>query len=473
MLNLNAGIARRLFRFDLAWLMLLAGLAVQPAWSDVVDQTYQPSPYVKITHPEWSRNAVIYELNTRQFTPEGTFAAAAKQLPRLRELGVDIVWLMPVQEIGLKNRKGTLGSPYSIRDYLGVNPDLGDLASLKHFVQEAHQLGMYVILDWVANHTAWDNSLVEQHPDWYSRNWKGEMHSPTWTDWSDVVTLDYSEPGLRKYMTDAMKYWVEEVGMDGFRCDVAGFVPLDFWENLRRELDAIRPVFMLAEWDERDLHARAFDMTYSWGFNDTLHRIAMGEADAASLAGYYYRVTNTWPRDGMRMLFVSNHDKNAWDGTQFEMYGHALENSIVLSVVSEGMPLIYNGQEAGNPKRLAFFEKDPIEWREHPIGDLYRKLFALKKRNSALWNGAWGAAMEPVFNNAPQQVFSFIRANDQDRVFAVFNFSAEPVEVAFQDSLYHGDWQAFTSGETESLDAATVLQMEPWTYRLFSNEKNK
>ena len=248
-----------------------------------MENDYEPSPYVKIQHPEWSRDAVIYELNTRQFTAEGTFAAATEQLQRLKELGIGIIWLMPVQPIGEKNRKGTLGSPYSIRDYLGVNSEFGDLDSLKQFVNKAHELGMYVILDWVANHTAWDNALVEQHPEWYSRNWKGEMHSPTWTDWSDVVTLDYSQPGLRRYMTEAMKYWVQEVGMDGFRCDVAGFVPLDFWENLRRELDAIRPVFMLAEWEQRDLHARAFDMTYTWGFNNTLHRIATGEGDAGSL----------------------------------------------------------------------------------------------------------------------------------------------------------------------------------------------
>jgi len=454
-------------------LILLLGLAAEAGRTDVMENSYKPSPYVQIQHPEWSRDAVIYELNTRQFTPEGTFAAAAKQLPRLKDLGIGIIWLMPVQPIGEKNRKGTLGSPYSIRDYLGVNSQLGDLESLKQFVTKAHELGMYVILDWVANHTAWDNALVEQHPEWYSRNWKGEMHSPTWTDWSDVVTLDYNQPGLRRYMTGAMKYWVQEVGMDGFRCDVAGFVPLDFWENLRRELDAIRPVFMLAEWEQRDLHARAFDMTYTWGFNNTLHRIATGEGDAGSLGFHYYGKNNSWPRDGMQMLFVSNHDKNAWDGTQFELYGDALENAIVLSVISEGMPLIYNGQEAGNAKRLAFFEKDPIEWRAHPIGELYRKLITLKKSNSALWNGAWGAQMIPVHNNAPSQVFSFVRANGKDKVFAVFNFSAEPQTVSFQDRLYHGVYHEFSAGKRVSLDESAVLEMAPWTHRVYVKENNE
>ena len=317
------------------------------------DEAYMPEPYVKIQHPEWSRDAVIYQINTRQFTPEGTFDAAATQLPRLRELGVDILWLMPVQPIGEKNRKGSLGSPYSIRDYVGVNPEFGDLDSLKRFVTAAHEHGFHVILDWVANHTAWDNPLLEQHPEWYARDWKGDPYPPPWTDWTDVVTLDYDQPGLRRYMTEAMKWWVSEVGMDGFRADVAGFVPLDFWENLRAELDAIRPVFMLAEWEQRDLHARAFDMTYAWGFYNTLHNIAQGKADVGALTGHYYEKNNSWPRDGMRMVFVSNHDKNAWEGTEFEAFGPGREAAMVLSVVGAGVPLMYNGQEAGNPRRLA------------------------------------------------------------------------------------------------------------------------
>ena len=456
-----------LLRNMLIGLVFLFGPIVEPTGADSMEQPYQPTPYVQIKHPEWSRDAAIYELNTRQFTQEGTFAAAQKHLPRLKKLGIDIIWLMPVQEIGLKNRKGTLGSPYSIRDYLGVNPELGDLDSLRQFVKTAHGLGMYVILDWVANHTAWDNPLLEQHPEWYSRNWKGDFHSPAWTDWSDVVTLDYSQPGLRRYMTDAMKYWVSEVGMDGFRCDVAGFVPLDFWNKVRAELDAIKPVFMLAEWESRDLHARAFDMTYTWGFNNTLHNIAMGKADASSLGFYYYEKNNSFPRDAIRMSFVSNHDKNAWDGTQFELYGEALENAIVLSVVSEGMPLIYNGQEAGNTKRLAFFEKDTIEWRDHPIGDLYRRLLALKKENPVLWNGAWGAEMIQVANSAPSSVFSFIRAKQNNKIFAVFNFSAKPQSVSFADTLYQGQYRDFSSGETATLDKELKLKMEPWSYRVF------
>jgi glycosidase len=432
------------------------------------EEAYMPVPYVQIEHPDWSRDAVIYQINTRQFTAEGTIKAAAAHLPRLKKLGVDILWLMPLQEIGLKNRKGKLGSPYSIRDYYSVNAEYGDMDSLKQFVKSAHDLGMYVILDWVANHTAWDNPMFEQHPDWYRRDWKGNPHSPSWTDWSDVITLDYSKPGVRRYMTEAMKFWVTEVGMDGFRCDVAGFVPVDFWNNVRTELDTIRPVFMLAEWETRDLHARAFDMTYAWSWHDTIHRIAMGKADVGSLGVYHYTDENSWPDDAMRLLFISNHDKNSWEGTQFEAFGDALENAIVLSVVSRGVPLIYNGQEAGNTKRLAFFDKDSIEWREHPVGDLYRRLIALKKGNTALWNGRWGAEMIQVTNSAPSQVFSFVRANDRNKVFAIFNFSPQMQQVTFSEAIYEGNYTDFGSGQKISLETDLSLELQPWSYRVFT-----
>ena len=212
---------------------------------------YAPQPYVKLQHPEWAKDAVIYQINTRQFTPEGTFKAAQQQLPRLQDLGVDILWIMPIHPIGQKNRKGPLGSPYSIRDYYGVNPEFGTKEDFRTFVEAAHAQGFHVILDWVANHSAWDNLLVTEHPDWYDRDWKGDYHPTPWTDWADIIDFDYDQAGLREYMTGALRYWVEDMGVDGYRCDVAGFVPLDFWETARAELEAIKPVFMLAEWEQR------------------------------------------------------------------------------------------------------------------------------------------------------------------------------------------------------------------------------
>jgi len=428
---------------------------------------YQPIPYMTITHPEWIKNATIYQINTRQFTPEGTFQAAEKELPRFKELGVDILWLMPIHPIGLKNRKGALGSPYAVKDYYGVNPEFGTLDDLKHFVSAAHNLGLYVILDWVANHTAWDNPLVDQHPDWYARDWKGDFHPSPWRDWDDIIDLDYNQPALRKYMTEALKYWVREVNVDGYRCDVAGMVPIDFWNNARKELDALKPVFMLAEWESKDLHAEAFDMAYGWSWYDTLREITHGRADLDLLFRYYSHNEKEYPIDALRMLFVSNHDKNSWEATEFEQFGDNLEATIVLSILSEGMPLIYNGQEAGNTKRLSFFEKDPIEWKDHPQGDLYKTLFALKKVNSALWNGHWGARMIHVPNSAPSKVFSFVRRKDDDKVFAVINFSSEPQRVTFVDSLYHGKYADYFSSESVELQSSTQLELPPCGYRVF------
>ena len=455
--------------FALATLVAVSSARAETTAKPMDDelQRYQPAPYVRVQHPDWTKDAVLYQVNLRQFTPEGTLAAAEKQLPRIKALGADIVWLMPIHPIGEKNRKGGLGSPYSVRDYLAVNPEFGTLDDLKRFVARAHELGLNVILDWVANHTAWDNPLVKQHPEWYARNWKGEYHPTSWNDWSDIIELDYDQPGLRKYMTDALKFWVREAGIDGYRADVAGFVPLDFWNNARQELDAIKPVFMLAEWQATDLHQDAFDATYAWDWYTAAHDAIKGGKGAGPFRSYYSTNDNSWPAAAMRMTFVSNHDKNSWDGTEFEQFGPGLEAAMVLSVVGDGLPLIYNGQEAGNAKRLEFFERDPIAWKDHPNGELYRQLFALKKANTALWNAPWGARMIDVPNSSPETVLSFVRANDKDKVFAVFNFSAKPVDVSFKESLFPGSYRDFTTGRVEQLEAGTSLHLPAWGYRVF------
>jgi glycosidase len=441
--------------------------AEAPAAPEPAQSPYEPQPYVKLRHPEWCKNAAIYQLNTRQFTPEGTFKAAQAQLPRIKALGADIVWLMPIHEIGLKNRKGSLGSPYAVKDYYSVNPEFGTLDDLKAFVGEAHRLGLKVILDWVANHTAWDNVLVEAHPEWYARDHKGDFCPTPWWDWSDIIDLDFRQPGLRQYMTEALKYWVKEADIDGYRCDVAGFVPVDFWNNARRELDAIKPVFMLAEWESRDLHAEAFDMTYAWSWNEAMHKICKGQADVNSLYIYYSWNESAYPKEAIRMTFVDNHDKNAWEGTMWEQFGDGLEAAIALSVVGEGMPLIYNGQEAGNAKRLAFFDKDPIEWKEHRIGELYAKLFALLHEHPALWHGQWGATMVKVPNSAEAQVLSFVRQQGEGKVFAVFNFSAKKQSVSFREALHHGQYADYLGGSEAVFGPEDGLELPAWGYKIF------
>lgn len=447
-------------------ILALAALGLALPCTAALPARYTPKPYVQIAHPEWTRNAVIYQINTRQFTPEGTFVAAQKQLPRLKALGVDILWLMPIHPIGDKNRKGTLGSPYAVKDYYGVNAEFGTKAELKAFIDAAHAQGMKVILDWVANHTAWDNPLHVEHPDWYVKNWKGANQPTPWWDWSDIIDLDYSKPELRQYMTEALKYWVREMGIDGYRCDVAGYVPIDFWENARAELDAIKPVFMLAEFDMRDVHAWAFDASYAWKWNNAMHDIGTKNADVQALFGFYSEHESAWPKAAMRMTYTENHDQNAWEGTQFERFGPGLLNAIVLSFVGEGMPSIYNGQEAGNRKRLKFFERDPIEWRDHPNAELFRKLIVFRKAHPALANAPWGATMTPVVNSASTKMLSFVREAKGDKVLALFNMSGEAKTVSFSDGPVAGEYRDFASGAAVKLAADSTLTVAPWSYRV-------
>ena len=462
---------RRTFLNRAITALALAGMALAATPASARPQSpYVPRQLVHIHTAPWAKSATIYEINTRQFTPEGTFAAAQKQLPRLKALGVDIIWLMPIQPIGVKNRKGSLGSPYSIRDYRGVNPEFGTLDDVKSFIATAHGLGMHVILDWVGNHTAWDNVLMARHPDYYSKDWKGDFHPTPWWDWSDIIDLDYSKPGLRKYLTETMSWWLRNVGIDGFRCDVAGNVPPDFWEEARHQLEAIKPVFMLAEWDARDLHYGAFDATYGWPWYGKMSDIALGKAKAQNLYEYYAQTERIFPRQAMRMVFVENHDKNAWDATQYEGFGEGLNAAIALSVVGEGIPLLHNGQEAGNHKRLKFFEKDPIDWRDDPIAGLYTRLFALKHANPALWNGQYGAQMVKLDNDQEDAIFSFVRQQGGNKVVAVFNFSNTAKSVSFPSALVAGSYVDFDGGAGVQLAAGAKMTLPAWGYKILTKK---
>lgn len=456
---MNHPVASALARSFLA-LALMAGASAHCA------DPYQPQEYVQFAHADWAKNASIYQINTRQFTKEGTFRSAATELPRLKALGVDILWLMPIHPIGEVKRKGALGSPYAVRDFRAVNPELGTLADLRAFVDQAHALGLRVIIDWVGNHTSWDNVLLAQHPEWYAKDADGKPHPTPWFDWDDIIDLDYSKPALRRYMTDAMVYWVREAGIDGYRVDAAGLVPQDFWDNASRELRAIKPVFMLAEWESRDMHRTAFDATYAWTWWEALHDIVRGRSDATRLHAYYAWGQKFYPRQAYRMLYTTNHDKNAWDGTEFETFGPAVDAAIVFTFVSEGIPLVYNGQEVGNTKRLAFFDRDPIAWKASPYTAFYQKLLALRKTNTALWNGESGAQMVQVPNNLPKQIFSFVRSNSKDKVFVALNLSDQPARATFSKTLHHGAYRDFATGAKVEVGAATRFDMAPWSYRV-------
>ncbi|WP_083822418.1 alpha-amylase family glycosyl hydrolase [Brumicola nitratireducens] len=430
---------------------------------------YPVIPHVKHSTPLWASNASIYQVNVRQFSPSGTFKAVNTQLLRLKQLGVSIIWLMPIHEIGQVKRKGTLGSPYAVKDYYSINAELGTDAELKELIEHAHELELKVILDWVPNHSAWDNKLVTEHPHWYARDYKGDFRPAPWWDWDDIIEFDYSQPDLREYMIDAMSYWVRKFDVDGFRCDVAGYIPNDFWRQAREALDEIKPVFMLAEWENRDLHEYAFDMTYAWSWNEVLHDIVHERASLDKLRKYYSWNERAWPKEAMRMTFVSNHDENAWEGTPSEKFGDAEHACIVLSCLGQGMPLIHNGQEAGETKRLAFFEKDCIEWQEHSTGALYTQLLSLRQRYTALWNAEHGALMHQVPNNHQQAIFSFVRQDSESKWFMIFNFSNEHKQVSFKEDLFTDEYiDVFESSPClHDLFADFELDLEPWEYRIF------
>jgi glycosidase len=383
----------------------------------------------KFNHIQWSVQGNIYEVNVRQFSPEGSFTAFEKHLPRLQQMGADILWFMPIQPIGVKNRKGGLGSYYSCRDYTAINPEFGTLNDFKRVVDRAHALGMHVIIDWVANHTAWDHAWVSEHPEWYKKDARGDIHAYTYRAtpdsepeyWTDVVGLDFTNPALWPAMTEAMLYWMRETNIDGFRCDVASLVPTLFWEQVRKALEQIRPVFMLAESDAPDLHAHAFDMTYDWRLYDALKLIVSGKANTQSLRDWWTYELTTYPSDAFRMRYTANHDTNSWHGHDVEFYGDAFKAMAVLAATLPGMPLIYGGQEAVLDHKLAFFEKDTIHWKNLPLQDFYRGLLQLKRAHPALANGAAGNTLEWLPSDAG--VAAFVRGKDVMRIRVLVNLT--------------------------------------------------
>lgn len=411
------------------------------------EKVEKDSTFTSVKHPEWSRNAVIYEINWRQMTNEGTAAAMEKELPRLKELGVDILWLMPVYPISELNRKGELGSYYASKDFYGVNPELGTKEDLKHFIDKAHEAGFKVILDWVPNHTGCDNAWVTEHPEYYALNDSGKMFGPF--DWTDVYKLDYSKPETRKAMTDAMLYWLKDMDMDGFRCDVAMEVPTDYWDEIRPVLDSAKQggVFMLAEASVPELEKNAFDMAYNWPMKDLFSEIAatagqytFKEASfpvkkAVAIDSLLASQANDYPKDSYMMNMITNHDLNSWEGTEFERLGNLQGAFAVLSYTLPGMPLIYTGQETGMNRAFEFFKKDKAPEFEprNEYFTFYQKLNALKHNEPALRAGIEGGEMVRYATTSPD-LYVFSREVNGRPVYVFVNLGAEEQEVSFTET---------------------------------------
>ena len=427
--------------------------------------TAKPVPRTKslAAHPQWARDAVIYEVNVRQFTPEGTFKALESHLARLDSLGVDILWLMPVQPIGIAGRKGILGSYYAVADYRRTNPEFGTQADLKAVIDSAHALGLKVILDWVPNHTANDHTWITAHPDWYLRNADGTIsvarnNEDQPTDWTDVAELDYTSAEMRLAMIADMTWWMTDMGIDGFRQDVAGGVPMAFWREARAALAAAKPdVFMLAE-SERPLDHDAFDATYGWEFHHLLNAIAQGKEPVGRIDDYLAKQQREYPANAFRMYFTSNHDENSWQGTEFERMGDDHKPAFVLAAtLANSFPLLYTGQEAGLNKRLRFFQKDTVSWADRSLTPFYRTLFDLKARVPALWNGAEGGTQVRLDGTGAEGVYAFTRTKGESQLVVAVNFSDAPATFAYAGLGAPGRYKdAFTEAEVELGATGTI-----------------
>jgi glycosidase len=421
----------------------------------------------KLKTPEWSKNSTIYEVNVRQFTPEGTFKAFQKHLPRLKTMGVDILWLMPIHPIGEKNRKGGLGSYYAVKDYKAVNPEFGNLQDFKELVNEAHKLGMRLIIDWVANHTSPDNVWVDQcHQNWYTLDSAGYLQPTIGTDWWDVADLNYNNPEMRIEMIESMKFWLKEANIDGFRCDVADWVPTDFWNTARKELDKVKPVFMLAEAENPEHHVEAFDMSYGWEFHHIMNQIAKGEKNATAIHEYLDKEIR-FPKEAYRMHFTSNHDENSWNGTEMERMGNARFAFAVLSATFNGMPLVYNGQETSLDKRLRFFDKDTINWKKMDQVNFYTKLLQLNLANEALWNGVYGGEIKVFSDKNNPSIFAFSREKNGKKVLCVFNLSKTKQNFEYNSDLAVGQYIDLFSGKKVSIKSKGTMKLEPWAYKVY------
>ena len=422
-------------------------------------------------YPAWSKNANMYEVNIRQFTPEGSFAAFESHIPRLKEMGVDILWLMPVYPISHTKKKGSLGSYYAVSDYSKVNPEFGSIDDFRKMVQTVHANEMKVILDFVPNHTGWDHVWLSEHPDYYTKDKDGNVVDPidpstgkSW-GWTDVADLNFDNPEMRQAMIDDMLYWIEEEDIDGFRMDVAHGVPVSFWDEVSTALTQAKPdIFMLAESEVPALrNNKYFQSDYGWGFHHLLNDIAKGEKGPKDVQEWYVSNRETY-QTGWHIHFTSNHDENSWAGTTMERMGPAHEALAALAYTLDGMPLVYGGQEEPLSKRLEFFEKDDIGFGDYQKVKWYKSILDLKHNNQAIWNGEFGGKVE--FLKVDENVLAFKREKNGAEVYSILNLSATPTNLQLEQDLV---------GFTDVIENTKInfpkgqkIDLDSWSYKLFS-----
>jgi alpha-amylase len=415
---------------------------------------------------DWIYSANIYEVNLRQYTREGTFNAFAKEMPRLRDIGIDILWFMPITPISEAKRLGTLGSYYACSDYTTTNPEFGSVDDFKQLVGHAHELGFKVIIDWVANHTGWDHRWTTQHPEYYRKDAQGlffDSHG-----WEDVIDLNFDNPQLRQAMIEAMSFWVKECAIDGFRCDMAMLVPLDFWKDARITLDQEKKLFWLAECEEIAYH-EAFDVSYTWKFLHRMEAVWKKEFGPAGLDEVLQYYDTMFPATAFRAFFTSNHDENSHSGSEYERLGDAAKAFAVLCCTWNGLPLIYSGQELPNTKRLLFFDKDYIPWTAVcALHEFYKALLNLRKRNPALRAADPSVTTHRLHTKTLEdRCFAFMRRKDADEVLVILNFSAIPLSVSTDELLLQGRFSDIFTGAITDMAIARTIDLGAWGYGVY------
>ncbi len=417
-------------------------------------------------HPAWSNQSNIYEVNLRQYSESSSMKEFEKHLPRLKEMGVEILWFMPITPIGIAERKMTadeLGSYYAVRDYTAVNPEFGTMTDWKALVNHAHEMGFKVITDWVANHSSPDNRWVNDHPAFYERDAQGNTVFDA--DWNDTRNLNYDTRELRDSMIAAMAFWVKETDIDGFRCDVAEGVPEDFWKECIDSLRKIKNVFMLAEGEKPSLHLAGFDETYAWTVMETMIKFQHGDKTLMQVDSVVNYNIQRFPRNAYRLYFTTNHDWNSWEGTEFERYGDGYKTFAVFTqTMYQSIPLIYSGQEIPNRRRLKFFVKDPLVWDSFAMAPFYKTLLHLRKNNSAL---AADASYKKLVTANDNAIFAYVRQNGKKKIAVVLNFSNEPQSFTINDPVLNGKPKEVFSGNKVNINKNFVYKLEPWGYFVY------
>lgn len=418
--------------------------------------------------PEWVKGSNVYEVNLRQYTPQGTFNAFANELTRLRAMGVEILWFMPITPISKQKRLGTLGSYYACSSYIDTNPEFGSIHDFKQLVKQAHDLGFKVIIDWVANHTGWDHQWTTEHPDYFKRNSQGNFYDAH--GWEDVIDLDYTNPALRTSMLLAMKFWLQTCDIDGFRCDMAHLVPLEFWRSARNEMELVKKeLFWLAETEEIIYH-EVFDATYAWELLHTMEALYKGAADIKKMESVLMKYMDKFPRQAIHLAFTSNHDENSHSGSEYERLGEAAKAFAVLTATWHNcMPLVYSGQELPNKKRLRFFEKDEIDWTgNYFLNDFYNVLLSLHCSNTALHVANTENLANRLITAADDKIFAFIRQAGNKQVLVVLHLSPTAKIVFTLESLaISGKYKSAFSGITYDFTGPQVFEMRSWDYLVY------